>query len=63
VKLPLAGVMAVKVVVFGAATAAGYAAGWQAFAIGFGVVALANSLLAALDRESLISRSRSASDS
>lgn len=56
VKLPLAGVMAVKVVVFGAATAAGYAAGWRAFSLVFGVVALANALLAALDRESLINR-------
>lgn len=63
VKLPLAGVMAVKVVVFGAATAAGYAAGWRAFSIAFGIVALANSLLAAFDRESLINQSRSASDS
>ena len=63
VKLPLAGVMAVKLVVFVAATAAGYAAGWQAFSIVFGVVALANALLAAFDRESLIHQSRSGADS
>lgn len=63
VKLPLAGVMAVKVVVFAAATAAGYAAGWRAFSIVFGVVALVNALVAAFDRESLMHRSRSGSAS
>jgi hypothetical protein len=53
VQLPMAGVLAVKAVVFGAATAAGYAAGWHAFAIVFGVVAAVNTVIAAFDRESL----------
>ncbi|NUP46581.1 MAG: YrdB family protein [Catenulispora sp.] len=52
-RVPLAGVLAVKAVVFGAATAAGYAAGWHAFAIVFGVVAALNTVVAAFDRESL----------
>ncbi|MFL6112099.1 MAG: YrdB family protein [Catenulispora sp.] len=52
-RLPMAGVQAVKTVVFAAATAAGYAAGWHAFAIVFGVVAAVNTVIAALDRESL----------
>lgn len=52
-QVPLAGVLAVKAVVFGAATAAGYAAGWHAFAIAFGVVAALNTVVAAFDRESL----------
>ncbi|GAA1950407.1 YrdB family protein [Catenulispora subtropica] len=52
-QLPMAGVLVVKAVVFGAATAAGYAAGWHAFAITFGVVAAVNTVIAAFDRESL----------
>ena len=58
VELPMAGVMVVKFVVFAAATAACYAAGWHAWAVAFGVVALANSVVAAFDRESLINVSR-----
>ncbi|NUR26935.1 MAG: YrdB family protein [Catenulispora sp.] len=52
-QLPMAGVLAVKAVVFGAATAAGYAAGWHVLAVVFGVVAVVNTVVAALDRESL----------
>ncbi|MBW8804272.1 MAG: hypothetical protein AUG49_13320 [Catenulispora sp. 13_1_20CM_3_70_7] len=52
-QIPMAPVLAVKTVVFGAATAAGYAAGWHAFAVVFGVVAVVNMVIAALDRESL----------
>jgi hypothetical protein len=52
-QLPMAGVLAVKAVVFGAATAAGYAAGWHALALAFGVVAAVNTVVAAFDRESL----------
>ena len=58
VKLPLAGVLVVKAVVFVAATVAGFAAGWHAGAIVFGVVALLNSVVAAFDRESLLHVSR-----
>ncbi|GAA2057465.1 hypothetical protein GCM10009839_78640 [Catenulispora yoronensis] len=53
VQLPMAGVLAVKTVVFAAATIAGYAAGWHAFAIAFGIVAVLNMVIAAFDRESL----------
>lgn len=53
VQLSMAGVLVVKAIVFGAATAAGYAAGWHAFAIAFGVVAAVNMVIAAFDRESL----------
>ncbi|NUR59973.1 MAG: YrdB family protein [Catenulispora sp.] len=52
-QLPMAGVLAVKAVVFGAATAAGYAAGWHVFAIVFAVLAAVNTVVAAFDRESL----------
>lgn len=52
-QLPMAGVLAVKAAVFGAATAAGFAAGWHAFAVVFGGVAVVNMIVAALDRESL----------
>ena len=52
-QVSMAAVLAVKFVVFAAATAAGYAAGWHAVAIVFGVVASVNSVIAAFDRESL----------
>jgi hypothetical protein len=58
IKLPMAGVLVVKFVVFAAAAAAGYAAGWHAGAVAFGIVALVNSVVAALDRGSLINVSR-----
>lgn len=50
VRLPLGGVLAVKAVVFGAATAALYGAGHPAMATAFAVVAVANTALAAADR-------------
>ncbi|MFD6418948.1 YrdB family protein [Streptomyces sp. NPDC060194] len=50
VPLPLAGVLAVKAVVFGAAALALLAVGRPAWALGFAVVVTVNTLLATLDR-------------
>ena len=58
VKLPVPAVLAIKAGVLVIAAVAGYAAGWRAFAIVFGVVALLNLAVAFSDRESLLRRSR-----
>ncbi|MEV5956782.1 YrdB family protein [Streptomyces sp. NPDC051987] len=56
----LAGVLTVKVLVFGAAAAALYTMGLHAWAIGFAVVVTANTVLATLDRRSSTRRTTSA---
>lgn len=56
--LPMAGVLLVKAVVFGAATAAGYAFYGTGLAVIVGVLFLLNTALATADRESLIRESR-----
>jgi hypothetical protein len=53
VRLPAAGVLAVKVVVLGGAAVAVYSTGWHALAVVFAVVAAVNTTIAALDREAL----------
>jgi Protein of unknown function (DUF2568) len=49
--LPLAGVLTVKVVLFGAAAAGVYAIGQHAAGLAFGIIALVNTGVAAADRE------------
>jgi hypothetical protein len=51
VSLPLAGVLAVKVVLFGAAAAGVYAIGQHVAGVVFGIIALVNTIVAAADRE------------
>lgn len=51
IRLPLAGVLAVKVVLFGAAAAGVYAIGQHVAGIAFGIIALVNTGVAAADRE------------
>ena len=51
--LPVPALLVFKLVVFGLASAAVYATGAHAFGIVFGAVAVANTLLATADRESL----------
>ena len=53
IRLPVAGVLAVKAVVFAGGTAAVYSMGWHAAAIAFAIVAAVNTTIAALDREAL----------
>jgi Protein of unknown function (DUF2568) len=53
IRLPVAGVLAVKAVVFAGGTAAVYSTGWHAAAIAFAIVAAVNTTVAALDREAL----------
>jgi hypothetical protein len=50
VRLPLAAVLAVKVVLFGAAAAGVYAIGQHIAGVAFGIVALVNTAVAAADR-------------
>ena len=52
-RLPLAAVLAVKVIVFGLAAVGVYAIGQPGFAIAFAVVALINTALATVDRDAL----------
>jgi hypothetical protein len=54
VKLPLAGVLAVKAVAFGGASVAVYSMGQHALAIGFVAVAAVNTTVAAMDRQALM---------
>ncbi|GAA4604696.1 hypothetical protein GCM10023195_16020 [Actinoallomurus liliacearum] len=54
VRLPLAGVLLVKVLVFGAATAALYALDHGALALVGAVIVVANLVLATLDRNALV---------
>jgi hypothetical protein len=49
--LPLAGVLAVKLVLFGAAAAGVYAIGQHVAGVVFGIIALVNTIVAAADRE------------
>jgi len=56
--LPMAGVLVVKAVVFGAATAAAFAVAGTGFAVACGVLFLVNTALASADRQSLIRESR-----
>lgn len=56
IKLPLSGVLAVKALVFGAAAVALYAMGRHTWAGVFAIVVAANTVLAALDRRSLMHR-------
>ncbi|KQX54521.1 MULTISPECIES: YrdB family protein [unclassified Streptomyces] len=51
IKVPLAGVLAVKALVFGAATLALFALDQPGWAVAFGLVALANTALATADRQ------------
>jgi hypothetical protein len=50
IKLPVAGVLAVKTVIFGTAAAAVYSRGQHGLAIAFAVVAAVNMIAAAIDR-------------
>jgi hypothetical protein len=52
-QVPLAAVLAVKMIVFGLATAGVYATGRPGLAIAFAVVALINTALATVDRDAL----------
>ncbi|GAA0690439.1 hypothetical protein GCM10010193_50990 [Kitasatospora atroaurantiaca] len=54
VVVPLAGVLIVKFLVFGAATAGLYAVGRHGIAIAFGAVAAVNMVIATLDRRALM---------
>jgi hypothetical protein len=54
IRLPLPGVLAVKAVVFGGAAVAVYSMGQHALAIGFAVVAVVNTAVAAVDRQALM---------
>jgi hypothetical protein len=56
VKLPLAGILAVKAVVFGAAMLALDGLGHRTLAIVFAVVAAANTVIATLDRDAAFRR-------
>jgi hypothetical protein len=51
VRLPLAGVLAVKVALFGAAAVGVFAIGRHDAAVAFGIVALVNTFVAAVDRD------------
>jgi hypothetical protein len=51
IRLPMAGVLAVKALAFACGAAAMAAEGWHVTAIGFGATAMANAVLAAFDRD------------
>ena len=59
VKLPLAGVLMVKTVVFGGAALALWGVGSGGLAIAFAVIAAANTTLATADRQALMNAGRS----
>ncbi|MFF0435334.1 YrdB family protein [Streptomyces sp. NPDC004327] len=50
IRVPLAGILAVKALVFGAAVAALYGVGHPAWGLAFGIVALVNTAVATVDR-------------
>jgi hypothetical protein len=52
-QVPLAAVLAVKVIVFGLAAVAGYAIGRHGLAIAFAIVVVVNTVLATVDRDAL----------
>ncbi|MFG3345890.1 YrdB family protein [Streptomyces sp. NPDC048018] len=56
IRVPLAGVLAVKALVFGAAVAALHAVGVHAGAVAFGLVAVVNTALATMDRRAAVHR-------
>ncbi|MEU5432197.1 YrdB family protein [Streptomyces sp. NPDC020719] len=58
IRVPLAGVLTVKALVFGAAVAALYAVGHHALALAFAIVAVVNTTAATLDRRALMHRGR-----
>ena len=58
VRLPLAGVLAVKALAFGSAAGAVYALGMQTAAGAFAVVSFVNTALAALDRDAAMRTTR-----
>ncbi|MFI1814582.1 YrdB family protein [Streptomyces sp. NPDC020422] len=62
IRLPLSGILAVKALVFGAATGALYALGRPGGALAFGLVAVANTALATLDRRAATHRARTGED-
>jgi hypothetical protein len=57
IRLPLAGVIAVKALVFGCASAATYALGLPGLATSFAAIALINTVIATLDRDAAMRRS------
>ena len=59
IRLPIAGVLAVKALAFGSGGAAIYALGLRALAAWFVVVSLVNSVIAALDRDAAMHARRS----
>jgi hypothetical protein len=58
VRLPMAGVLAVKALVFASATAALFVLGRRGLAIGFAAVALTNAAIAAFDRDARVRAAR-----
>lgn len=58
VQLPMAGILAVKAVVFAGATVAVYSTGWHVPAIAFAIVAAVNMTVAAFDRQALVWQER-----
>jgi len=60
VVVPLAGVLVVKFLVFGAATAGLYAVGRHGLAFAFGSVAAVNTIIATFDRRALMHQRRTA---
>jgi hypothetical protein len=61
VRLPMAGVLAVKALVFASAAAAIWAIGRPLVASAFAAVALANAVVAAFDRDALVRAARARS--
>jgi hypothetical protein len=58
IKMPMAGVLAVKAIVFGAAAIALWEVGHEILAIAFAVTALANTTISASDRNALMNARR-----
>ncbi len=58
IRLPMAGVIAIKVLVFASASAALWAVGRPRLAIAFGAIALANAVIAAFDRDAAMRAAR-----
>jgi hypothetical protein len=58
IRLPMAGIVAIKALVFGAASAALWGLGWQRLATTFGAIAFANTVIAAVDRDAQMRAAR-----
>jgi hypothetical protein len=58
VRLPMAGVLAVKALVFASATAALFVLGRPGLSVGFAAVALTNTAIAAFDRDARVRAAR-----